>query len=77
MIAGIFLGAMIGVAATLLFAMYLGARKPGGTSDGGTTRNNIAAVSVDTSGKGGPSIDAFTARRMNEIFRDYKNGTIQ
>jgi hypothetical protein len=28
MIAGIFLGVMIGVAGMLLFAMYLGARKP-------------------------------------------------
>jgi hypothetical protein len=71
--AAFFGGFIVGAAVLILFALYLSQRdKPEAKPQHG-----VAVTSVSLTGKGGPSIDAFTARRMNDIFRDYKNGTIQ
>jgi hypothetical protein len=68
-----FLGVVCGIAIVILYALWLAARpKPQAEPQHG-----VATTSVSLTSKGGTSIDAFTARRMNEIFRDFKNGTIQ
>jgi hypothetical protein len=69
-----FAGTLTGVAAMILLALWLVARKP---KTEAPQRNGIAATSVSLNGNSGESMDAFTARRLNTIFRDYKNGTIQ
>jgi hypothetical protein len=54
MIAGIFLGVMIGVAGMLLFAMYLGARKP----QADKARDNVNSFSATSVSMGNQPTDA-------------------
>jgi hypothetical protein len=68
------IGFICGVAVICIVALRLAANKNSGATTSGTT---VSAVSVDLSGKPDARVDAFTARRMNDIFRDFKNGTIQ
>jgi hypothetical protein len=73
-VATLFVGAMIGAATMILIGLWLGTRpKP----ENKPQPSGIAAVGVSMSGKPDTRVDAFTARRMNDIFRDFKNGTIQ
>jgi hypothetical protein len=72
--AAFFIGAVFGAAAMILCGLYLVAKPKTQTRP---QPSGIAAVGVSMNGNSGVSIDAFTAQRMNEIFRDFKNGTIQ
>jgi hypothetical protein len=66
-----FAGVVIGVAATLLYAVYLAAR-PKRESQA----NVPSAVGVSLSGKPDHRVEAYAARQLNEILQKYE-GTRQ
>jgi hypothetical protein len=73
MIAGFFAGAVTGIAATILLALYLATRPK---TKQAKYHDGLPATSISMSGKPDSRVDAFSARRLDDILRNYE-GTIQ
>lgn len=63
--AAFFLGTLVGVAGTLLFAVWLAARPK--TTD--KPQHQPTAIGLDMNNKGGVSLDSYHAKLMTEVIK--------
>jgi hypothetical protein len=74
MIASFFFGVTVGAAILILLALYVGATPP--KQEQAKYHDGLPATSISMSGKPDTRVDAFHARQLNEVLRNYE-GTRQ